>query len=273
MIRLTLKRTACALLLCSIAASLPARSATDLHWVDTWSAAPASAGPPLPPQTLRQIVRTSVGGSSVRIRVSNLFGTAPLSIGPVHLARHANGSAIQTGTDHALSFGGKPSVTIAPGADALSDPLAFPLTALDELAVSLYLPAGAKSSTVNGDGKQTAFFAPGNATATASFPAGKSSGARYFLTDVEVAAAEAHTIVAIGDSITSGHGSTQDHNARWPDALAERLQADPALASIGVVNAGISGNRLLKDGPIGPSMLARFDRDVLGKPGLCWMAA
>jgi len=138
--------------------------------------------------------------------------------------------------------------------------------------VSLYLPAGAKASTVHGDGMQTAFITPGNAVAATSFPAGKTSGARFFLTDVEVAAGtEARTIVAIGDSVSDGHGSGRDHNARWPDALAARLQGDPALASVAVANVGISGNRLLKDGPIGPSMLARFDRDVLDKPGVAWV--
>ena len=272
MSRLTLKQAAAAGLLCSMAASLPARAASDVQWVDAWAAAPDSAGPPLSAQTVRQIVRTSIGGSSVRIRLSNLFGTAPVTIGPVHLARHGSGSAIRPDTDHVLRFAGKPTVTIAPGADVLSDPIALPLAALDEIAVSLYLPAGAKASTVHGDGMQTAFITPGNAVAAASFPTGKTSGAGFFLTDVEVAAgAEARTIVAIGDSVTDGHGSGRDHNARWTDAFAERLQADPALASIAVANAGISGIRLLKDGPIGPSMLARFDRDVLDKPGLAWV--
>jgi len=256
----------------TLGAIAPARSASEVQWVDAWAVAPDSAGPPLPAQTVRQIVRTSIGGSSVRIRLSNLFGTAPLTIGAVHLARHGSGSAIRPGTDHALRFAGKSAVTIAPGADVLSDPLALPLAALDEITVSLYLPAGAKASTVHGDGMQTAFITPGNAVAAASFPAGKTSGSRFLLTDVEVAAgAEARTIVAIGDSVTDGHGSGRDHNARWTDALAARLQADPALASIAVANAGISGNRLLNDGPIGPSMLGRFDRDVLGKPGLAWV--
>ena len=272
MTRLGLKRAAAVLLLGSIAAAMPARAATEPHWVDTWSAAPDSAGPPLPAQTLRQIVRISIGGSAVRIRLTNLFGTAPVTIGAAHLARHARGSAIQPGSDHALSFAGKPGVTIAQGSEVLSDPLMLPLHGLDELALSLYFPAGAMASTIHGDGAQTAFIADGNAAAAEKFPAGKTTRKRFFLSDVEVAADPgAGTVVVVGDSLADGHGSTPDRNARWPDALAARLQADPMLASIGVVNAGISGNRLLNDGPIGPSMLNRLDRDAISKPGVAWI--
>jgi lysophospholipase L1-like esterase len=248
----------------------------DARWVATWGAAPDSPGPPLKAQTLRQIIRTSIGGSSLRIRLSNLFGTAPLSIGPVHVAKHASGSAIKPGTDTALTFDGKPGVTIARGADILSDPVRFPVAALEELAVSLYLPAGTDSSTMHSTAIQTVFITPtGDATAATIFPESETDNSRYFLTDVEVAAsADAHGIVVVGDSITDGVGSTEDANARWPDALAARLQANRALASIAVVNSGISGNRILNDGAkpfLGPSLLSRFDRDVLSKPGVRWV--
>ena len=224
------------------------------------------------PHAVRQIIRTSLGGSGVRIRLSNLFGTAPLKIGPVHVAAHASGSAIQPETDHAVTFGGKATVTIAKGADALSDPVTFSVHALEELAVSLYLPVRTGASTVHVVGTQTAFITPaGDATVATMFPAGATSSNRFFLTDVEVAAsATASAIVAVGDSITDGDRSTQDQNARWPDALAARLQADPALRSIAVVNAGISGNRILNNG-FGPSALARFERDALSKPHVRWI--
>jgi lysophospholipase L1-like esterase len=258
-----------------MAAMMPARSAPDVHWVDAWSAAPDSAGPPLAPQTVRQIIRTSIGGSSVRIRLSNLLGTAPVTIGPVHIARHASGSAIQPGSSHAVTFGGKPTVTIAKGTDTLSDPVAFPVAALEALAVSLYLPVGSGTSTIHGTGMQTAFITPGDATAATIFLGGRTDSSRFFLTDVEVAASvAARAIVIVGDSITDGVGSTQDNHARWPDALAARLQASPALASIAVVNSGISGNRILNDGAapfVGPSALSRFDRDALSKPGVRWI--
>ena len=149
------------------------------------------------------------------------------------------------------------------------------MTAPQQLAISMYLPVQTGPSTMHNTAIQTAFIAPGNATAATTFPAGKPDATRYFLTDVEAAAdAQARLFVAVGDSITDGVGWTDDRNARWPDALAARLQADPALASVAVVNSGISGNRILNDGfePfIGPSVLSRFDRDALNKPGVRWL--
>jgi lysophospholipase L1-like esterase len=279
----TLKHVAVGVWLCSFAALMPAWSSTtgislndNLHWTEAWTASPDSAGPPLGTVTIRQIIRTSIGGSSVRIRLSNRFGTAPLTIGPVHVAEHASGSAIKPGTDHAVTFGGKPSVTIAKGGDVLSDPISLPVAPLSELAISMYLPKRTGASTFHGVGNQTAFITlTGDATAATLFPAGEVISSRIFLTDVEVATGnEAQTIAAIGDSITDGVGSTQDQNSRWPDVLAARLQADPALASIGVVDAGIAGNRILHDGAtpfVGPSALARLDRDALDKPGVHWL--
>jgi lysophospholipase L1-like esterase len=245
------------------------------RWIATWAAAPDSPGPPLKAQTVRQIIRTSIGGSSLRIRLSNLFGTASVTFGPVHVAKAASGSAIKQGTDHAVTFGGKPTVTIARGTDALSDPVTFRVAALEELAVSLYLPAGTETSTIHSTAIQTAFISPGDATAATIFPKSETDNSRYFLTDIEVAAsADARAIVIVGDSVTDGVGSTEDGNARWPDALAARLQANQALASIAIVNSGISGNRILNDGAepyLGPSTLARFDRDALNKLGVRWI--
>ena len=244
------------------------------HWVAAWSAAADQEGPALTGKTIRQIVRPSIAGPSVRLRLSNLYGTAAVTIGPVRIAKHAGESAIRPDTDRPVTFGGKPTVTIAPGADALSDPVAFPLVALEQVAISLYVVDG-KVSTLHGVGMQTAFIADGQVTAAAKLANSETDTSRYFLTDVEVTArADARTVVVIGDSITDGVGSTDDRNRRWPDALAERLQADPALASIAVVNSGIAGNRLLNDASapfIGPSMLARFERDVSSKPNVRWV--
>ena len=116
-------------------------SAADVRWVDAWGAAADEPGPSFGKQTLRQVVRTSIAGSSVRVRLSNLFGTQPVTFGPVRVAAHAGGGSIRPGTDRALTFGGQPSVTIAPGADALSDAVPFDVAALQELAVSLYVPS------------------------------------------------------------------------------------------------------------------------------------
>jgi lysophospholipase L1-like esterase len=245
------------------------------RWASAWSAAPDQEGPAVPAKTIRQIVRPSIGGSSVRLRLSNLFGTGPVTIGPVRVAKDAGESAIRPGTDRAVTFGSKPTVTIARGADVLSDPVAFPVAALEQLAISMYVVDSNKASTLHGVGMQTAYIAKGDVTAATKLAGSETDTSRYFLTDVEVAAAaEARTIVVIGDSITDGVGSARDRNRRWPDALAERLQADPALASIAVVNSGIAGNRLLNDASepfIGPSMLSRFERDALSKPGVRWI--
>ena len=249
-----------------------APAASELRWATAWGAAPDSTGPSLSSKSVRQIARLSIGGSHVRLRLSNLFGAGPLSIGSVRVAIHAGGSAIQRDTDRAVTFTARPGVTIPKGADALSDPLEFPVKALAQLAVSIHVRDDGGTSTIHGTALQTAYMASGDATAATGFSKGETDTSRYFLTDIEVAAvADARALVILGDSITDGVGSTEDGNARWPDVLATRLQADPALASIAVVNAGISGNRILNDGRapfIGPSSLSRFDRDVLGRPGV-----
>lgn len=245
------------------------------HWVAAWGAAPDQAGPSLPSQTVRQIVRVSLGGSAVRLRFSNLYGNGPVTIGPVRVARHAGGGAIEHGADQPVTFSGQSSVTIPRGAAVLSDPVIMPVQALEDLAISLYLPAGASASTLHGEGGQTAYLADGDLTAAAALPNARTELSRYFLSDVEVAASPgAAVMVAVGDSITDGVGSTDDRNVRWPDQLAARLQADPALKHIAVVNSGIAGNRLLNDEGdpfIGQSVLKRFDRDVLHKPGVRWV--
>ena len=269
------------LLLASIGVMEPAWAEVeaDAHWIDTWTAAPDEAGPVLQGATIRQIVRTSVGGSSVRIRLSNLYGKGPLTLGPVHIALHATGPAIEPGSDHALTFDGKPTLTIAKGGTALSDPIDMPVAALQELAVSIYIPthgAARNPSTIHGVGMERAYLVHGrDDTAAIGLASAKVTGSRFFLTDVEVAGSSAAgAIVAMGTSITDGVGSAVDANGRWPDALAARLQSSDAPASMAVVDSGVAGNRLLQDAadPFrGQSALGRFERDVLGKPGVRWV--
>jgi lysophospholipase L1-like esterase len=251
-----------------------ADSKQEVNWVDTWSMAADSAGPPLKDKTVRQVIRTSIGGHALRLRLSNLFGSDVVSIGPVEVARHAEASAIQSGTGHQITFGGRKTVTVAKGADVLSDPIEFPVNPLDELVVSVYVPSAA-ATTIHTVGMQTGYIASGDVTGAATLPNSETDDSRYFLTDIEIAAsAQGRAIVLVGDSITDGVGSTEDANARWSDALAARLQTDPALASIGVVNAGMAGNRILRDGAtpyLGPSLLSRVDRDVFAKPGVKWV--
>jgi lysophospholipase L1-like esterase len=266
-------------LLASFAVAETAQAETEIHWIDSWSAAPDEAGPVLQATTIREVVRTSVGGSSVRIRLSNLYGKGPLTLGPVHIARHAAGSAIEPGSDHALAFDGKPTVTIAKGGTVLSDPLDMPVTALQELAISIYIPmhgADKNPSTIHGVGMERAYLVRGRDDTTAiKLESAKATGSRFFLVDVEVAGSgAAGTVVAMGSSITDGVGSTLEANGRWPDALSVRLQTEGAPASMAVINSGVAGNRLLQDAadPFrGQSALGRMERDVLSKPGVRWV--
>ena len=265
---------ALALVVAAACALAPAHAADTARWLATWSAAPDSAGPAFAQQqTLRQEVRASIGGTRARIALSNAYGTAALTIGPVRLARSAGGGKIQPGSSRAVSFGGRATVTIAAGAQVVSDPLDFPVDALEELAVSLYLDHPGGPSTVHSDGRQSVYMAAGaDATASASLAKGTADRSRYFVSELLVEAGPAaRSLVIVGDSISDGDRSSVDANARWTDALAARLQADPHTAPVAVVNAGISGNRLLNDGPVGTSMLARFERDALQREGVRWI--
>lgn len=251
------------------------QGAENERWNAAWSAAPDSAGPALKARTIRQVVRTTIAGSKIRIRLSNLYGKAAVTIGPAHLAMHAGGARIRGGTDHLLTFADQPTVTIPAGTSVLSDPVAMAVPALADLAVSLYLPGEVAASSIHGTGMQTTFIVPGDASAALDLASAQQDDSRYFLTDVEVVPDRAaQTLVVLGDSVADGVGSGNDRNARWPDLLAARLQAKPALGSIAVINAGIAGNRLLSDAIapfVGQSALSRFQRDGLDKLGVRWI--
>ncbi|GAA3348307.1 SGNH/GDSL hydrolase family protein [Amorphoplanes nipponensis] len=255
-------------------------------WAGTWSTGvtgPATAPNPetvFDNQTLRQIVHTSIGGRSLRVRLSNEYGAQPLVIGEARVARHAGGARIVAGTDRRLTFGGRSSVSIPPGAPALSDPVALSVPALSELVVSIHLPRRTVAATVHGSAFQTNYVAAGNVTRSPDLTGAATTTSWYFLSGVSVAAPpRAAAVVTFGDSITDGAITTVDANHRWPDFLARRLQ-QAAPDTLGVLNKGIGGNRLLYDGNtlpdppfggIGPlfgdSALSRFDRDVLAQPG------
>ncbi len=255
------------------------------QWTATWGTAPA--GPPpeaslpmLTDQTVRLIVHTSIGGNRVRIRLSNDMGGAPLRIGAAHIGLRAGGSDLAPGTGRALSFGGRPAVTIPPGAPVLSDPVELNIPPLADLAVSLYLPGTVQATTLHALASQTSYVSlPGNFTAAPTLPVQRTITLWPFLTGVEVDT-QGPAIVAFGDAITDGTRSTPDANRRWPDLLAQRLQAvrDPLMglhARLAVVNRGINGNRLLSNAPntlFGRSALERFDRDVLSTPGVRFLA-
>jgi lysophospholipase L1-like esterase len=234
--------------------------------------------PPTPPaplnfsnQTLRQIVHVSIGGERVRAVLSNAFGSAPLAVGAAHVALRARDAAIDPKSDRVLTFGGSPSVTIAAGAVAVSDPVSLAVPAFADLAIDLFIPGdtGASTSplTTHAGALQTNYISmEGNHAGEADLPGATTTQSWFFLARVEVAApAQVGALVAFGDSITDGTRSTPNTNSRWPDYLAKRLAA--SNVKMGVLNEGIAGNRVLCDGA-GVSALARFDRDVLVQPGV-----
>lgn len=256
-------------------AALAGPAAAQESWIGSWGASPAfPVGPELSNATIRQLVRISAGGSQVRVRFTNETGTQPLVIGAATIARPGNApGSIDPASSKALTFGGAASITVPPGAPAISDPIDLAVSPLDSLSISLFVPRWTGPSVVHPLGTQTAWVSlTGDSTAAPTLPEATESTMRFMLSRVEVATAGS-TVVTLGDSITDGYGSGDNANRRWPDILAERL-AKAGGPAVGVVNSGISGNRVLHDLPeqlFGPSALSRFDRDVLSVPGVRWV--
>jgi lysophospholipase L1-like esterase len=222
-------------------------------------------------QTVRMIAHTSLGGRRVRVALSNELEKPPLRIGAAHVALRAKAAAIVPASDRALTFGGQTSTVVPPGAMVVSDPVDFPVPALADLAVSLYLPQDTGAPTVHPDGMHTAYIASGNATGAATMTGTATTTAYLWLASIDVLAPnDAGAVVAFGDSITDGVGATLDGDRAWPSLLATKLSAERVADARSVINAGLSGNRLLRPG-FGVSALARFDRDVLGHAGVRWM--
>jgi lysophospholipase L1-like esterase len=217
------------------------------------------------------IVRTSIGGSRVRVQFSNAFGTAPLDLGAAHIAIRGGDSAIVAGSDRTLLFNGKPTGRVLPGAVLLSDPVDLVVPRLGDLAISVYVPGDSGRASQHSQALHTTYIATGDTTGQPEMPGATTTRAWYWISTVDVMApADAAAIVAFGDSITDGTTSTVDANRSWPSLLSERLIANPATANLSVLNMGIAGNRILGDGA-GISALARFDRDVLSQPGVKWL--
>jgi lysophospholipase L1-like esterase len=220
--------------------------------------------------TLRQIVHLSIGGGPVRVRFSNLFGTKPLAIGAARVARAAAPASAATvpGSDRPLFFAGRSQAVIPAGAELTSDPVDLgTLPDRADLAISLFLSQSPDIQTSHPGSRASSYWLAGSQTGSADLAGAMRLDHWYQLADVEVQAPEASTLVAVGDSITDGHGATTNGNDRWTDALVERLQASPAGRRLAVVNTGIGGNHVLTDG-IGPNLLARFDRDVIAQAGV-----
>jgi lysophospholipase L1-like esterase len=270
-------------LLLTIVVALPCLAAEHTHWVGTWEASPA---PQLADeaqmrhgklvfenQTIREIVHTSIGGNTVRVRLSNAYGKDTIEIGAAHIALHAQGANIAAGSDHVLTFGGHPGIAIPPNAPVLSDPVQLNAPAGGDLAISIFLPKATEGSGIHYAAQQTSYVAQGDETSAAELSDPGKITSWVFLTGVDVLAPESGSaIVAFGDSITDGAHSTIDANHRWPNLLADRLLAQHGKKEISVLDAGIGGNRILHDAAtnvrFGVNALARFNRDVIAQSGV-----
>jgi lysophospholipase L1-like esterase len=253
------------------------------NWIAAWGTAqqlvqparpiPAAETPPprVAAQTVRMIARPTVSGTALRVALSNSFGFAPVRVDAAHVARQDGAGAIRSGSGRSLTFGGRPWVVLPPGAQIYSDPVPFAVAAQADLVVSLYLEADSGPVTAHPIGLRTAWLAPGNQVAAPNLQGATPFKSYLWLAGVEVLAADrAATIVAFGDSITDGFSTTPDADMSWPSILARRLGAQRNRPPRAVINMGISGNRVLREGA-GSSALARFDRDVLSRPGVRWV--
>ena len=259
-----------ALVLTPIAPSR-AQSTPHQQWVGTWATSPylAEGGMNirmLSGVTLREIAHISTGGAQVRIRFTNEFGLDPLTISDAHVALSAGGNSIQPASDHAITFGGANTVNVPPGGAIFSDPVALEVAPLSDVAVTFYLPPQImRAETYHGFADQDNFVAMGNVSNAPELPQPATVSSWYFFDGIDVpAVVGSRAIVTLGDSITDGALSTHNANHRWPDILAARLQADPNLKNIGVLNVGIGGNRVLNE-TTGPSAISRISRDVLAQ--------
>ena len=253
----------------------PLRAAQS-HWVGSWASSQQLVEPhnalsqdDLRDCTLRQIVHLSLGGTKLRVHLSNRFGTSPLRFVSVHIARSVttSSSKIDTATDKALTFSGSADVTVPAGADYVSDPIDFRAMPFADIVVSLHLETPPAEETGHPGSRATSYVTHGDHVSEAELADAKKVEHWYFISGIDVAAPPAAVaVVTLGDSITDGHGATTDANNRWPDVLAKRLQASAATREVAVLNHGIGGNRILLDG-LGPNALARFDHDVLAQPG------
>lgn len=273
--------------LCAALMSLFAVAASPAHgaatsptegWFGTWAASPeaqlnTTAWSGNSGMTYREVVHTSAGGAAVRIVVTNEFGLDPLTVGAARIAIPKGQSSIQIETAKSITFGGQSSVTLPVGTLAVSDPIDMQLPPFSDVAISLFIPAQQMSRiTLHSYALQTNYQVPGNVVDAETLPMPLEIQSWHFLKciQVKVDALNGGDIVALGDSITDGAASKPDTNGRWPDVLANRVQADKSLSGMGVLNAGINGNRLLRDGD-GESALRRLDRDVLAQAGVKYL--
>jgi len=252
-------------------------------WIATWAASPQSAAPdPHEPllniedQTVRERVRVSIGGTQIRIRLSNEYGSSPVLIGSASVGVPIDPASVRSSSIQTVTFGGRSSVTIPAGAPLLSDPVAFPVSSGAQISISLYFPKRIATPTWHELALKRAVVSQrGDYTHAEKIENGAGSKSSILVSAVLVPAqASQRLVVAFGDSITDGDGSSVDADHNWPSDLIRRLGKTPEASKVAVVNAGIVGNRLLNDcfianaGCFSISALARFDRDALALPGV-----
>jgi lysophospholipase L1-like esterase len=248
------------------------------NWVGTWGTAPQLTetgnlppAPGLTNNTLRQIVYVSIGGSRLRVRFSNEYGNAPVTMSAVHLASSTSGHAIDAATDRALTFSGMPSVTVPAAGTVISDPFDYALASQTKVAVTIAFGATPSNVTGHPGSRTTSYIATGNAVSAASLASPVTTEHWYYVTGIDVEApASSRAVATLGDSITDGRGSTTDGNNRWPDNLSRRLRANGPTADLAVLNQGIGGNAVVSGG-LGPTAVSRFQRDVLDQSGVRWV--
>jgi lysophospholipase L1-like esterase len=279
------------------------QSTVAVHWVGTWSTSevgrPQTPPPPLPApppfqvnqcppappgapnfvhfkdQTLRQIVHISIGGSRLRVVLSNVYGTAPLTVGAAHIALREKDSSIRSGSGRALTFSGRSSMTIPANAIVYSDPVDLTVREMADLAIDLYLPGDTNRPaplTMHNGAFQTNYVSgTGNHVGATTLPEAKTVQNWFIIHRVEVEApVSVGGLVTFGDSITDGTRSTPDSNNRWPDQFVRRMLSQGSTIRMGVMNAGIAGNRVLSEGAFnaGINALARFEHNALAQPGV-----
>lgn len=221
--------------------------------------------------TVRMIVRTSIGGNRIRVNLSDSLSRHPVKVGAAHIAVYKSAGSIVPGTDHEITFNGKPSCTLLPGVLLLSDPVDMEVPQFTDLAISLYFPEETGTPTEHRLGLHTAYISKGNTAGHEILPEPEKTFAYFWLEGLDILTeTDNFSIVALGDSITDGFATTLDANKAWPALLAKRLVEKSGGRQISVINQGISGNQMLRDGA-GISALARFDRDVLSIAGIKWV--
>lgn len=266
-------------LLCVACNSEPADpSNPSKAWVGTWTTAPQLVEPNnMPPEpglshnTLRQVVRVSLGGDSLRVRFSNEFSTSPVTLKAVHVAVAAGSGAVVSNTDQALRFYGKPEVTITPGAAIISDPFKFALAPRTDVAITIHFGDTSPDVTGHPGSRTTSYLLPGNQVSAVDFPDAVRTDHWYIISGIDVLAEEsAAAVVVLGNSITDGRGSGTNKQNRWPDEFARRLQENSGTRLVAVLNQGIGGNCVLRD-CLGPAALSRFERDVIAATKVRWL--